>query len=105
MQACDELFRIDDALRLNLVDVSLEHCLKSGTKCLLWELKIGQDLFHLRDCDASTALRIRILQCIVEFHLLKVHLRDVDLVEEQFVLDYAAILWVQLFDYHFELAR
>ena len=98
MQACDELFSVDDALWLYLIDVCLEHCLKGGAKCFLRELKIGQYLLHFCDCYTSTALCVRILQCIVKFHRLQVHFCDIYLVEEQFVLDDSPLLRVELFE-------
>lgn len=39
MEALDELFCVDDALWLDLIDVCFEHRLKSRSEGLFWELK------------------------------------------------------------------
>lgn len=78
MQTLNEFFCVNDALRFNLVDVSLEHGLKGRTKRLLRELKRGEDIFHFCNRDSTTPLRVCLLQRVVQLQLLHVHLRDVD---------------------------
>ena len=66
METLDELFCVDDALGLDLIDIGLEHRLKGGTQRFLGELKLSQYLLHFNDCDTATPLRISFLQCVVQ---------------------------------------
>lgn len=79
--------------------------MERGAKGVLRELKFGQDILHLSDGDASTALRVRFLQRVVQLHLLEVHLCHIDLVEEDFVLNAAYSLWIKFLAKHFKLSR
>lgn len=94
VKALDEFFSVNDALGLDLVNVSLEHGLKSGPKRLFWELKLGQNLFHLGNCHATSTLCVSFLQCVVELQLFQEHFSDVDFVQENFVVNLASFIFV-----------
>jgi len=56
MERSDELVRINDALRVYLVDICIQHLLESCSKSLIWELEllvVGKDLLHLSDGDTT----------------------------------------------------
>ena len=78
MQALNEFFCVDNALRLDLVDVGLDHCLERCTQSFLRELKRCKNIFHLCDRHSTPTLRIGLLQRVVQLQLLHVHLGDVD---------------------------
>jgi len=73
MKRSDELVCIDDALRVYLVDVCIQHLLESCSESLVGELEllvIRQDLLHLSDCYTTQPLAIFLLQDVVELELL-----------------------------------
>jgi len=78
--------------------------LECGSQSLLWELKFRKKLLHLIDCHASSILCICFLQRVIELQLLKVHLRHVDLVQEDLVADLPSLLRVKFFAEDFELS-
>ncbi len=104
VKALDKFFSVNDALGLDLVNISLEHGLKSGPKRLFWELKLGQNLFHLGYCHAPSTLCVSFLQRIVELQLFEEHFSDVDFVQEQFVVNLACFVFVELLNNYVKFA-
>ena len=78
MQTLNELFSIDDALRLDLVNVGLEHGLKGCAESLVRELKLCKNRLHLIDCHTTSVLSVRFLKCVVQLKFLQVHFGDIN---------------------------
>ena len=105
MQTRNELLRVYDTLRLNLVDVGFEHGLEGGAEGFLGELIVGQDLLHFDYGDTATALSISFLQRVVQLECLLVHFRDIHGVQEYPILNSARLFRVELLAYDCELTR
>lgn len=96
MQTRNKLLRVYDTLGLDLVNVSLKHGLEGGTQSFFWELKLGQNLLHFMNSDASTALCISLLQRVVQLHFLHEHFGHIHFIEEIPVLNRPLLLRVKL---------
>ena len=105
MQTRNKLFRVYNTLGLDLVNVSLEHGLKGGAQSFFRELKLGENLLHFRNCDATSALSVGLLQRVVQLHFLHEHFGDIHLIEEIPVLNRPLFLLVKLILDHLELSR